>query len=73
MYNNGKKCIPSKMIYNIMKKLLTVSLQFLGFLGSQPNKMKESGITVFGHEYCLANSYFENKDLNEEVEFWKVS
>ena len=56
-----------------MKKLLTVSLQFLGFLGSQPNKMKESGITVFGHEYCLANSYFENKDLNEEVEFWKVS
>jgi len=44
-----------------------------GFLGSQPNKMKESGITVFGHEYCLANSYFENKDLNEEVEFWKVS
>ena len=31
--------------------------------------MKEAGIDVFSNEYCVENSYLEEKDLNEAVEF----
>jgi len=40
-----------------------------GVFGRLPNIMKEAGVDVFSHDYCLLNSYIEENDLNEQVEF----